>query len=42
MEEPYGEGLASYTAPESCAASRKPGREALASDAKKRDTPLSV
>jgi hypothetical protein len=29
MEEPYGEGLASRTGPESCADSRKAGREAL-------------
>jgi hypothetical protein len=29
MEEPYGEGLASHTDPESCVASREAGREAL-------------
>src|SRR5436190_17924320 len=29
MKEPYGEGLASHTDPESCVASRKAGREAL-------------
>jgi hypothetical protein len=29
MKEPYGEGLASRTGPESCADSRKTGREAL-------------
>jgi len=29
MQEPYGEGLASHTDPESCAASREAGREAL-------------
>jgi len=29
MKEPYGEGLASHTDPESCAVSRKAGREAL-------------
>ena len=29
MKEPYGEGIASHTGPESCAASRKAGREAL-------------
>jgi hypothetical protein len=29
MEEPYGEGLASHTDPESCAASREAGHEAL-------------
>jgi hypothetical protein len=29
MKESYGEDLASYTDPESCAAARKDGREAL-------------
>jgi hypothetical protein len=29
MKESHGEGLASHTDPESCAASRKAGREAL-------------
>src|ERR1700676_643142 len=29
MREPYGESLASCTGPESCAANRKVGREAL-------------
>ena len=29
MREPYGEGLASHTDPESCVVSRKAGREAL-------------
>jgi hypothetical protein len=29
MKEPYGEGLASHTDPESCVASREAGREAL-------------
>ena len=29
MEEPYGEGLASHTDPESCVASRKARGEAL-------------
>jgi RNA-directed DNA polymerase len=29
MKEPYGEGLASHTGPESCADNRKVGREAL-------------
>jgi hypothetical protein len=29
MKEPYGEGLASRTGPESCADNRKVGREAL-------------
>ena len=29
MQEPYDEGLASHTDPESCVASRKAGREAL-------------
>jgi hypothetical protein len=29
MKEPYGEGLASHTGSESCAHSRKAGREAL-------------
>jgi len=29
MKEPYGEGLASHTGPESCANNRKVGREAL-------------
>jgi hypothetical protein len=29
MREPYGEGLASHTDPESCASSREAGREAL-------------
>jgi len=29
MKEPYGEGLASHTGPESCAVSRKAGSEAL-------------
>jgi hypothetical protein len=29
MEEPYGEGLASHTDPESCRVSRKAGPEAL-------------
>ena len=29
MEEPYGEGLASHTDPESCVASREAGGEAL-------------
>jgi hypothetical protein len=29
MEEPYGEGVASHTDPESCAASREAGGEAL-------------
>jgi hypothetical protein len=29
MEEPYGEGLASHTDPESCVDSREAGREAL-------------
>ena len=29
MKEPYGEGLASHTGSESCAYSRKAGREAL-------------
>ena len=29
MQEPYGEGLASHTDPESCVASREAGREAL-------------
>jgi hypothetical protein len=29
MKEPYGEGLASHTDPESCTASREAGREAL-------------
>ena len=29
MKEPYGEGLASHTDPESCVVSREAGREAL-------------
>jgi hypothetical protein len=29
MQEPYGEGLASHTDPESCMASREAGHEAL-------------
>ena len=29
MKEPYGEGVASHTDPESCTASREAGREAL-------------
>jgi len=29
MKEPYGEGLASRTGPESCAVNREAGREAL-------------
>jgi hypothetical protein len=29
MKEPYGEGLASHTGPESCVDSRKAGHEAL-------------
>ena len=29
MKEPYGEGLASHTGPESCATVREDGREAL-------------
>jgi len=29
MKEPYGEGLASHTGPESCVVSREAGREAL-------------
>ena len=29
MQEPYGEGLAGHTDPESCVASREAGREAL-------------
>jgi hypothetical protein len=33
MKEPYGEGLASHTDPESCVVSREAGREAL-TDAK--------
>ena len=30
MKEPYGQGLASHTDPESCVTSREAGREALA------------
>jgi len=29
MQEPYGEGLASHTDPESCVVSREAGHEAL-------------
>jgi len=29
MKQPYGEGLASHTDPESCVVSREAGREAL-------------
>jgi hypothetical protein len=29
MKEPYGEGVASHTDPESCVVSREAGREAL-------------
>jgi hypothetical protein len=29
MKEPYGEGVASHTGPESCVAARESGREAL-------------